>query len=65
MVTDHPAYFGWFGDAVRVRGLTAAEVADWIGPQGYFFRTLIKCLEFALATSESAALSADARGEKR
>lgn len=50
VVTDHPAYFGWFGEAIKVRGMKAAEVADWIGPQGYFFRTLIKCLEFALAS---------------
>jgi len=54
VVTDHPRYFGWFGDAVRVHGMTTAEVADWIGPQGYFFRTLIKCLEFALATGPEA-----------
>jgi hypothetical protein len=50
VVTDHPQNFGWFGDAIKVHGMTAADVADWIGPQGYFFRTLIKSLEFALET---------------
>jgi hypothetical protein len=48
IATDHPRYFDWFGDAVRVQGMSEQEVAVWIGPEGHFFRALIKTLEFGL-----------------
>ncbi len=54
IATDHPHYFDWFGDAVRVQGMSEQEVAVWIGPEGHFFRALIKTLEFGLELQPAA-----------
>ncbi len=45
MATDHPERFSWFGDAIRIHPVTAAE---WIGHSGYFLRTLVKTVELGL-----------------
>jgi hypothetical protein len=45
MATDHPEYFRWFGDRVRLHAMSSDQVSEWLGPQGYFLRTLIKTLE--------------------
>lgn len=45
MTTDHPEYFRWFGDRVRVHAMSSDQVSEWMGPHDYFLRTLIKTLE--------------------
>ena len=52
--TDQPRYFHWFGDAIRVQGMSADELNDWLGPQRYFFRALIKTLEIGLDANPKA-----------
>ena len=47
MATDHPERFAWFGDSIRVHGMDAAQVKSWIGPEGYFLRTLIETARLA------------------
>lgn len=47
IATDHPDYFNYFGDAIEVHGLSADEVAAWIGPQGHIFRAKFKLVELA------------------
>lgn len=49
MLTDHPQYFRWFGDAVRIHAMATAQVDQWQGPQKFFFRTKFKTMEFGLA----------------
>ncbi len=44
IATDHPRHFDWFGDTVRVHGMSEQGVNQWIGPEGHFFRALIKRL---------------------
>ncbi|CAL1241393.1 hypothetical protein [Candidatus Methylocalor cossyra] len=51
MLTDHPGYFRWFEGAVRIQALSAGELEEWQGPRRYFFRTLIKSLEFGLTAA--------------
>ena len=47
MATDHPERFRWFGDAVRIHAMTKEQVQGWIGPSGYFLRTLIETARLA------------------
>lgn len=47
IATDHPDYFKYFGDAIRVHALSAEEVSDWVGPQGQILRAKFKVVEFA------------------
>jgi hypothetical protein len=54
IATDHPRHFNWFGDAVRVHGMSEQDVSAWIGPEGHFFRALIKTLEFGLELQPTA-----------
>ena len=54
IATDHPRHFDWFGDTVRVHGMSEQEVTVWIGPAGHFFRALIKTLEFGLELQPAA-----------
>ena len=54
IVTDHPDHFNWFGDAVRVHGMSEQAVNQWIGPEGHFFRALIKTVEFGLELQPAA-----------
>lgn len=51
MATDHPERFRWFGDAIR---LHVVEAKDWIGPSGYFLRTLIKTVELGFVLDPAA-----------
>ncbi len=55
MATDHPERFRWFGDALRIHALTPEQVrGDWIGPSGYFLRTLIKTCELGFRLAPAA-----------
>ena len=54
IATGHPRHFDWFGDTVRVHGMSEQEVTVWIGPAGHFFRALIKTLEFGLVLHPAA-----------
>ena len=51
MATDHPERFSWFGDALR---LHVVEAKEWIGPSGYFLRTLIKTVELGFLLEPAA-----------
>lgn len=54
IATDHPERFRWFGDRVRVHAMSAGDLAQWIGPRGYFLRTLIQTLRLAAALQPAA-----------
>lgn len=47
MATDHPERFRWFGDAVRIHAMSKEQLQGWIGPSGYFLRTLIETARLA------------------
>ena len=47
LVTDVPELFPWLRGSIRIHALSKEELRTWIGPTGYFFRTLIQSLMLA------------------
>ncbi|MBA3707246.1 MAG: hypothetical protein H0W83_00325 [Planctomycetes bacterium] len=47
LVTDVPESFAWLKGEIRIHPLSAEQLRAWIGPSGYFFRTLIQCIILA------------------
>lgn len=54
VVTDHPERFRWFEGRVRIHALSAADLAQWVGPNRYFLRALIQTLRLAAAMQPAA-----------
>lgn len=49
VLTDHPDYYGLFGDRITVEPLAAEQIDAWQGPHRFFWRVKVKALEFVRA----------------